>query len=168
MKLLNFEREKSEREGGRIEWKNHRKAPPIYVGPDSYHDPAVIGAIMPGGGHRLRITDSKNEYFEESVNDAAKGFAISGYNYQKAKQELLKFKDQDPVELIKRPRREKKKPEKGVQAFFRIGMNSFRIKLCHIWLQLPESHKAIKLCHIWLQLPESQAGAPQVQRSGSS
>ena len=37
---------------------------------------------------------------------------------QKAKQELLKFKDQDPVELIKRPRREKKKPEKGVQAFF--------------------------------------------------
>ena len=107
-------------EGGRTEceWKNHRKAPPIYVGPDSYHDPAVIGAIMPGVGHRLRITNSKDEYFEESVNDAAKGFAISGYNFQKAKQELLKFKDQDPVELIKRPRREKKKPEKGVQAFF--------------------------------------------------
>ena len=114
-------------EGGRIERKNHRKAPPIYVGPDSYHDPAVVGAIMPGVGHRLRITNSKDEYFEESVNDAAKGFAISGYNYQKAKQELLKFKDQDPVELIKRPRREKKKPEKGVQAFFITEYDAIRM-----------------------------------------
>ena len=105
-------------EEGRIEWKNFRKAPPIYVGPDSNHDPAVIGGILPGVGHRLRLNSSKNEYFEEAVEDAARGFAISGYNYQKAKQELLKFKDQDPIELIKRPRRAKKKPDKGVQAFF--------------------------------------------------
>ena len=105
-------------EEGRIEWKNFRKAPPIYVGPDSSHDPAQISAIMPGVGHRMRINSSKDEYFIEAVEDAAKGFAISGYNYQKAKQELLKFKDQDPKELIKKPKRMKKKPDKGVQAFY--------------------------------------------------
>ena len=73
---------------------------------------------MPGVGHRMRINSSKDEYFIEAVEDAAKGFAISGYNYQKAKQELLKFKDQDPKELIKKPKRMKKKPDKGVQAFY--------------------------------------------------
>ena len=105
-------------EEGKIEWKTFRKAPPIYVGPDSCHDPAQIGAIIPGVGHRLRITTSKEEYFIEAVEDAAKGFAISGYNYQKAKQELMKFKDQDPIELIKKPKRVKNKPDKGVLAFY--------------------------------------------------
>ena len=83
---------------GIIEWKPFRKAPPIYVGPDSCHDPAQKGkSIMKGVGRRLRITSSKDEYFEEAVEDAAKGFALSGYNYQKTKQELLKFKDLNSV-----------------------------------------------------------------------
>ena len=60
---------------GIIEWKPFRKAPPIYVGPDSCHDPAQKGkSIMKGVGKRLRITSSK-----------------------KTKQELLKFKDLNSV-----------------------------------------------------------------------
>ena len=47
---------------GIIEWKPFRKAPPIYVGPDSCHDPAQKGkSIMKGVGRRLRITSSKDE-----------------------------------------------------------------------------------------------------------
>ena len=62
---------------GIIEWKPFRKAPPIYVGPDSCHDPAQKGkSIMKGVGRRLRITSSKDEYFEEAVEDAAKGFSL--------------------------------------------------------------------------------------------
>ena len=57
---------------------------------------------MKGVGLRLRINSSKDEYFEESVEDAAKAFKVSGYNYQKTKQELLKFKNLDPIELIKK------------------------------------------------------------------
>ena len=90
---------------GTIQWRNYRKAPPIYVGPDSCHDPAVIGAIQKGVGLRLRINSSKDEYFEESVEDAARAFKMSGYNYQKSKQELLKFKNLDPIQLIKKETR---------------------------------------------------------------
>ena len=68
-------------------------------------------------GRRLRITSSKDEYFEEAVEDAAKGFALSGYNYQKTKQELLKFKDLDPIEEINKEK-VNKRPKKGVEAFF--------------------------------------------------
>jgi hypothetical protein len=69
-------------ENGRIEWKNFKKTPPVYVGPDSCHDPAVMGSIVEGVGHRLRINSSKTEYFEESVEETAKAFKICGYNYQ--------------------------------------------------------------------------------------
>ena len=105
-------------EDGKIEWKNFKKVPPIYVSPDSCHDPSVMGAIVKGVGLRLRINSSKDEYFEEAVDEAAKAFKISGYNYQKTKQELLKFKDLDPIELIKKEKVVKKKPDKGLQAFY--------------------------------------------------
>ena len=68
------------------------KTPPVYVGPDSCHDPAVRGSIVKGVGQRLRINSSKTEYFENSVEEAAKALNISGFNYQNAKKELLKFK----------------------------------------------------------------------------
>ena len=42
-------------ENGKIEWKNFKKTPPVYVSPDSCHDPSVKGAIVKGVGHRLRI-----------------------------------------------------------------------------------------------------------------
>ena len=105
-------------ENGRIEWRNYRKAPPIYVGPDSCHDPAVTGAIVKGVGHRGRINSSKDEYFEDFIEDTARSFKISGYNYQKTKQELRKFKDLDPIELIKKKKIVNKGPEKGAKAFF--------------------------------------------------
>ena len=105
-------------ENGKIEWKNYKKTPPVYVGPDSCHDPAVMGSIVRGVGHRLRINSSKTEYFEESVDEAAKAFKISGYNYQNAKQTLLQFRDEDPIALIKKPKVIRKKPEKGVKAFY--------------------------------------------------
>ena len=108
-------------ENGKIEWKNYKKVPPIYVGPDSCHDQAVMGAIVKGVGLRLRINSSKDEYFEDSVDEAAKAFKISGYPYQKTKQELLKFKNLDPIELIKKEKVDKKGPKKGVQSFYITG-----------------------------------------------
>ena len=104
-------------EDGKIEWKNFAKAPPVYVGPDSCHDPMVKSAIVKGVGLRLRINSSKDEYFDESVEEAAKAFKISGYSYQKTKQELQKFKELDPVELIKKEKTVKKGPEKGVRSY---------------------------------------------------
>ena len=105
-------------ENGRIEWKNYRKSPPVYVGPDSCHDPIVKSAIVKGVGLRLRINSSRNDYFDESVEEASKAFKISGYNYQKTKQELKKFRHLDPVELIKKEKEDKRKPEKGVKAYY--------------------------------------------------
>ena len=67
-----------------------------YLGPDSCHDPAVRSAIVKGMGQRLRINSSKTEYFKESVEDTARAFKISGYNYQNTKNELLKFEKDDP------------------------------------------------------------------------
>ena len=87
-------------ENGTIQWRNFKKTPATYVGPDSCHDPAVLSGIVKGVGLRLRTNSSKYEYFEESVEDAARAFKVSGYNYQKYKEELLKFKDMDPIEII--------------------------------------------------------------------
>ena len=69
-------------ENGRIEWRNYKKTPAVYVGPDSCHDPAVRGAIVKGLGQRLSINSSKTEYFKDSVKDTARSFKVSGYNYQ--------------------------------------------------------------------------------------
>ena len=106
-------------ENGRIEWKNFKKTPPVYVGPDSCHDPMVKGAIIKGVGQRLRVNSSKTEYFLESVEETAKAFKISGYNYQNSKKELLEFKDVDPIELIQKEKVVRNKPVKGVKALDR-------------------------------------------------
>ena len=105
-------------ENGTIQWRNFKKTPATYVGPDSCHDPAVLSGIVKGVGLRLRTNSSKDEYFEESVEDAARSFKISGYSYQKSKQELLKFKDLNPKEIINKEKVSKSKPEKGVRAFY--------------------------------------------------
>ena len=57
---------------------------------------------MKGVGQRLRINSSKTEYFENSVEDTARAFKILGYNYQNTKKELLKFKEDNPIDLIKK------------------------------------------------------------------
>ena len=69
---------KMEEQNGKIT----KKTPAVYVGPDSCHDPMVRSSIVKGVGLRLRINSSKDEYFEESVEDAAKAFKVSGYKYQ--------------------------------------------------------------------------------------
>ena len=105
-------------ENGRIEWKNYKKAPAVYVSPDSCHDPMVKSAIVKGVGLRLRINSSKDEYFDESVEDAARAFKVSGYSYSQTKQELQKFRNLNPVDLIRKEKVVKKKPDKGVQAYY--------------------------------------------------
>ena len=105
-------------EDGRIEWKNYKKTPAVYVGPDSCHDPAVKKAIVKGVGQRLRINSSKMQYFKESVEDTARAFKISGYNYQKTKRELMEFADDDPIELIRKEKTVRSKPAKGTRAFY--------------------------------------------------
>ena len=105
-------------ENGKIEWKNFKKTPPVYVGPDSCHDPAVMGSIVKGVGHRLRINSSKAEYFEKSAEETARAFKISGYNYQDTKRKLLEFKDDNPIDLILKEKVTRNKPVKGVKAFY--------------------------------------------------
>ena len=92
----------------KIEWKVYMKCPPVYVGPTSCHDPAVRKGVFNGVGHRLRMNSSRTEYFDEAVEECSKSFAIAGYNYQHARSELRKFRDQDPVEMIKKGPKDKK------------------------------------------------------------
>ena len=54
------------------------------------------------------MNSSKDEYFQESVEEISKAFAMSGYDYQQSKKELNKFKNQDPVTLIKSERKKTK------------------------------------------------------------
>ena len=77
-----------------------------------------MGSIIKGVGHRLRINSSKTEYFEESVEETAKAFKISGYNYQDTKRKLLEYKDENPIDLIMKQKVPRNKPVKGVKAFY--------------------------------------------------
>ena len=53
-------------------------------------------------------TNSINETFRENVELYSRAMAVSGYNYQTVKKELLKFENMDPVELAKRGPSKKK------------------------------------------------------------
>ena len=53
-----------------------------------------------------------------SVEDTARSFKIAGYNYQNTKKELLKFKDEDPIQLIRKEKVCRNKPAKGVKVYF--------------------------------------------------
>ena len=99
----------------KIEWKCYMKSPPVYVGPTSCHDPVVKKAVFKGVGHRLRMNSSKDEYFDEAVDTCSKSFAVAGYKYQHARSELRKFRDNDPVEMIKAKTSETKS---GVKIFY--------------------------------------------------
>ena len=102
----------------KIEWKCYMKTPPVYVGPTSCHDPVVKKAVFKGVGHRLRINTSRVEYFDEAVDTCSKSFAIAGYDYQHARSELRKFRNDDPVEMIKAGPKEKNNDETGVKIFY--------------------------------------------------
>ena len=88
------------------------------MGPDSCHDPSVMGSIVKGIGQRLSTNSSKTEYFEESVENTAKALKISGYNFQNLEKAVLEFRNEDPIVLINKEKVVRNKPVKGVKAFF--------------------------------------------------
>ena len=72
------------------------------------------------------MNSSKDEYFDDSVEEFSKAFSISGYNFKHSKTQLRKFRDQDPVKLIKSNRQEKKsKP--GCKIFY-VGQYDPRVQ----------------------------------------
>ena len=58
---------------------------------------------------RLRLNCSNDDDFESAVELYSKSLAISGYNYQTARSELLKCKDIDRVQYLKGEQERKKK-----------------------------------------------------------
>ena len=103
----------------KIEWKCYMKYPPVYVGPTSCHDPVVKKAVFKGVGHRLRMNSSKDEYFDEAVDKCSKSFAIAGYDYQHARSELRKFRNDNPVDMIKAgPKKKNNQTKSGVKIFY--------------------------------------------------
>lgn len=85
---------------GRVESRVFTKSKPIYISPTSCHDPAVFKSIFTGVGLRLRLNSSRDEDFDVAVEEYSKAFAVSGYNYRRAKFELSKSKQIDRVEFL--------------------------------------------------------------------
>ncbi len=92
---------------GKIEWKTYSKTPPVYLHKHSCHDPKVFNGIYKGVALRVRETNSTDEAFDATVEQFSRAFANSGHSYHKAKKELNRFRDMDPVELIKKDRNRK-------------------------------------------------------------
>ena len=78
---------------GKIETKIFTKSEPVYVGPSSCHDPKVFKSIFKGVGLRIRLNCSEDKDFDEAVESYSKALAISGYNFQTARSELMKSKN---------------------------------------------------------------------------
>ena len=102
---------------GNIELRTFTKTPPLYLHRKSCHDPKIFKSIPTGVGHRLRLTNSKNETFRENVELYARSMAHSGYDYQMVKREMLKFENIDPRELANRPKRKRQK-RPGCKVFY--------------------------------------------------
>ena len=115
---------------GRVEWKTYTKTPPLYLSKFSCHDPTVFKGIPKGVGYRLRITNSMKETFKENVELYSRSMAISGYDYQMVKKEMMKFEHVDPIELVKKTGNKTKsnrfKP--GCRAFY---VSSYDPRLPH-------------------------------------
>ena len=60
--------------------------------PDSCHDPVVKGGIVKVVGHRLRINSSKDEYFNESLEDTARPFKFRNIVIRMPKKNLSNSK----------------------------------------------------------------------------
>ena len=86
---------------GYIKWRKITKTPPLYLSRISCHDPSVFKGIPKGVSHMLRMTNSTDKTFIENVELYARAMALSGYNYQNVKKEMMKFRDKDPVNFIK-------------------------------------------------------------------
>ena len=103
---------------GSIEWKVFTKTPPVYLSPKSCHDTQVFKGIHKDVDHRLRINSSNDQYFEEAVEEYSQAFTVSGYSYKKTKNELMKFKTKNPVDMIKDTSRRKEQNSVGCKVFY--------------------------------------------------
>ena len=116
--------------------------------PSDLSDPKVFQSIPKGIGHRLRITNSTNETFRENVELYSRAMAVSGYDYQTVKKELLKFENVDPIELIKRPKNRKKSksgPKVYFNSIFDPRLPHPRKIISNNYDTLAQSEEAIKL-----------------------
>ena len=88
-------------EEGKIKSKVFTKSEPIYLPPNSCHDPAVFKGFYKGIGQRLRLNCTTDDDFLEAVEHYAKALAISGHKYQKARSALLECKKIDRIKHLK-------------------------------------------------------------------
>ena len=63
-------------EGGKIKSKVFTKSEPIYLPPNSRHDPAVFKGFYKGIGLRLRLNSSTDEDFLEAVEQYSRALAV--------------------------------------------------------------------------------------------
>ena len=77
-------------------------------------------SIFKGVGLRIRLNCSQDEDFEKAVEVYSKSLAISGYNYQTARSELLKCKQIDRDEFLKaeKGRKKNKKQNNNKKVFW--------------------------------------------------
>ena len=61
----------------------------------------MFKSIFKGVGLRLRLNCSNEDDFDKAVESYSKSLAISGYNHQTAKTELMKCKNIDRIEYLK-------------------------------------------------------------------
>ena len=122
----------------------------------------LVRNIHKGVGQRIRMNSSKDEYFEESVEEISKAFAISGYNYQHSKKELNKFKNKDPVTLIKSEKK-KQKTTPGCRVFY---VSPYDPRLQHPRKSLTSHYHLIASSH---RLPNlAEILSPTVQQAAIS
>ena len=90
------------------------------MGPSSCHDPKVFKSIFKGVGLRIRLNCSEDKDFDEAVESYSKALAISGYNFQTARSELMKSKNIDRVEYLKteKERKQNVKNNKNKKVFW--------------------------------------------------
>ena len=103
---------------GYIEWKTFTKKPPLYLSRISCNDPSVFKGISKGVGHRLRMRNSSDKTFVENVEMYDRAMAMSGYNYQNVKKDMIKFREKDPVNFIKNGRTKQSCQKTGCRAYF--------------------------------------------------
>jgi hypothetical protein len=92
-----------------------------YLPPNSCHPPSTFKGLISSVGTRLRIICSHDEYLAPRIEEYARYFAACGWNFDKARRELIKgstYNEKDTEEdarkkredMLHRPR--KKKPKK--------------------------------------------------------
>ena len=77
------------------------------MNPKSCHDGAVAKGLYKEVGLRLRLNSSEDSDFLEAVDMFSRAFAISGHNYNKARNGLLKCRDIDRVAFLNNAKNEK-------------------------------------------------------------